>query len=292
MSSAALAAANRHGILCMSGAMALFIVNDAFIKYVSASLPAAQMIFVRSVLVTLIVFGAARALGATARLPLAGGRLVALRAFIDACATMFYLASLAHLPIANATAINLAAPLFMTVFAVLFLRETVSAGRWLAIGAGFVGVLLVIQPRAQGFNAWALLTLVATVFHAARDLLTRGIAPEVPSILVTLASAVAATLLSGAWLLTQGWQPMSPAQGFFLLCAAVFVAGGFYLIIASMRRGEMSVVGPFRYSGLLVALVLGYAIWGDVPNPLAWGGIALIIGSGLYILVSARARAA
>ena len=290
VSQSAIAAANRRGILCMAGAMTCFVVNDAFVKYVSQSVPIAQMVFVRSIFVTLIIFAIARATGATSRMADAVRPRVLLRAVIDASATLLYLAALVHLPIANATAINLAAPLFMTVFAVMFLREQVNLARWLAILAGFAGVVLIIQPRAEGFNAWALLSLAATVLHATRDLLTRGIPQGIPSILITVAATVSACVMSGIWTFTQGWRPIGGTALLLVACAAVFVSAGFYLIVASMRQGEMSVIGPFRYTGLLVALVLGYAIWGDIPNLMAWAGIVLMMASGLYILLGERRR--
>jgi len=288
---AALAAANRRGIMCMAGAMSCFVANDAFVKYVSQTVPIAQMVFVRSIFVTLIIFAIARATGATRRMPDAVRPRVLLRAVIDAAATLLYLAALVHLPIANATAINLAAPLFMTVFAVMFLREQVNLARWLAILAGFAGVVLIIQPRAEGFNAWALLSLAATVLHATRDLLTRGIPRDIPSILITVAATVSACVMSAIWTFTEGWRPIGGIELLLVACAAVFVSAGFYLIVASMRQGEMSVIGPFRYTGLLVALVLGYAIWGDIPNLMAWAGIVLMMASGLYILLGERRRA-
>ncbi len=274
----------------MAGAMSCFIVNDAFVKYASQAMPISQLVFVRSIFVMLIIFAIARVSGATRRLADIRRPRILLRAVIDAAATLLYLAALVHLPIANATAINLAAPLFMTVFAVMFLREQVNLARWLAILAGFAGVVLIIQPRAEGFNAWALLSLAATVLHATRDLLTRGIPPGVPSILITAAATVSACLMSGIWSLTQGWRPISGTGLLLVACAAAFVSAGFYLIVASMRQGEMSVIGPFRYTGLLVALVLGFAIWGDIPNLLAWAGIVLMIASGLYILLGERRR--
>jgi drug/metabolite transporter (DMT)-like permease len=290
VSQAALAAANRRGILCMAGAMSCFVVNDAFVKYVSQTVPIAQMVFVRSIFVTLIIFAIARATGATSRMADAVRPRVLLRAVIDASATLLYLAALVHLPIANATAINLAAPLFMTVFAVMFLREQVNLARWLAILAGFAGVVLIIQPRAEGFNAWALASLAATVLHATRDLLTRGIPQDIPSILITVAATVSACVMSGIWTLSQGWHPFGGTELLLVACAALFVSAGFYLIVASMRQGEMSVIGLFRYTGLLVALVLGFAIWGDIPNLLAWAGIVLMMASGLYILLGERRR--
>lgn len=285
------AAANRRGIVCMVGAMGCFVTNDALVKFASQSMPSAQLIFIRGLMSMLLVLAAAHALGATPRLREATRGWVAGRALVDAIATMLYLGSLFHLPIGNATAINLAAPLFMTMFAALFMAERVRGARWLAVGFGFLGVLLVIQPRAEGFNAWALVCLLGTLFHAARDLMTRRIDAGIPSILITLATAVAVTVMSGVWSLLQGWKPFGLFELGLLGLASVFLTGGYYFIISSMRNGEMTLVAPFRYSGLLFALLLGYGVWGEIPNTLAWFGIALLIGSGLYVLVSERRRA-
>jgi uncharacterized membrane protein len=131
---------------------------------------------------------------------------------------------------------------------------------------------------------------VVGILHT-RDLLTRGIPQGIPSILITVAATVSACVMSGIWTFTQGWRPFGGTELLLVACAAVFVSAGFYLIVASMRQGEMSVIGPFRYTGLLVALVLGFAIWGDIPNLMAWAGIALMMASGLYILLGERRRA-
>jgi len=287
----ALKRANRRGILCMSGAMTCFVINDAFIKIVSATLPSGQMVFMRSLLVGLMVFAVARAIGATARLgDLVRGQ-VPLRALIDAAATLLYLAALVHLPIANATAITMATPIFMALLAMLFLDEQVGWAGWIAVIVGFCGVLLVIQPRAEGFNAWALVVLLATLMHAVRDLMTRRIPAGIPSILITLASAIAGCALSGAYVAVEGWRAFGVTEAMLLAGAALFVAVGYYLIIVSFRQGEIAVISPFRYIALLVALLLGYFLWGDIPNLLAWCGIALLIGAGLYVILRERRRA-
>ena len=109
------AAANRRGIVCMVGAMGCFVINDAMVKFASQSMPSAQLIFIRGLMSLLLVLAIAHALGATARIREASRDWVASRALVDAVATMLYLGSLFHLPIGNATAINLAAPLFMTL---------------------------------------------------------------------------------------------------------------------------------------------------------------------------------
>ena len=111
---------------------------------------------------------------------------------------MVYLTSLFHLPIGNATAINMATPLVISLMAAVVLHERLSGARWLAIVVGFAGVLLVVQPAADAFNAWALLCLSGTLLGAARDLLTRAIHANVPSVLVTLSTAVSPACLQAA----------------------------------------------------------------------------------------------
>jgi drug/metabolite transporter (DMT)-like permease len=282
--------ANARGIRFMVGAMACFIVNDTLVKVASASLPAGQLIFVRGLMASLLVLAVMRATGVPARLGQLTRGWVAGRAAIDAVASLAYLVSLFHLPIANATAINMASPLFIVLLAGPLLGERVDARRWAAIAVGFAGVLLVIQPRVEGFNAFALLCLAATLLHAFRDFATRKVPSGVPSLAVTLATAVAVTLLAGLMSIPQGWVAIGAREWALLATASVFLAVGYHLIIRSVRAGDVSVVAPFRYTGLLFALVLGWAVWGDVPNALAWVGIALLIAAGLYLIRRERAR--
>ena len=281
-------AENRRGIVMMSAAMAFFIANDALVKLVSSALPTGQLIFVRGLLTTVLLGAVVAGSGLAGQWRLLLQPTVALRALVDSAATFTYLTALFHLPIGNATAINLSAPLFLTLFAVFLLGERVDARRWALIVLGFVGVLLVVQPSADGFNGYAVLCVFATLLHAVRDLLTRRVPPQVPSLIITLATACTVTVLSGLWCATQAWQPMGAVSAAQLTGAAVCLAAAYHLLTLSMRAGDMSVIGPFRYSGLLAALLLGYLVWGDVPNTLAWVGIALLVAAGLGMLHSQR----
>lgn len=276
--------ANLRGIRLMTAAMACFIVNDTLVKVASPWLPAGQLIFVRGVIATALVLAVMRATATPLASVRRGGPWVGVRAGIDALATFAYLLSLFHLPLANATAINMATPLVITLAAALLLGERVGAWHWAAVACGFGGVLLVVQPGLSGFNAWAWLCLGGTVLHALRDMVTRRIAPGVPSLAVTLATALAVTALAAAVSLGQGWVPMGTAELAVVATAAVFLAAGYHLVIQATRTGELSAVAPFRYSGLLMAVVAGWVVWGDAPNALAWAGIAAIMGSGLYLL--------
>jgi len=289
MNDEARARANRAGIAWMVLGMSAFIGNDAMIKAVGVRLPAAQMLVVRGVMAMLLIVLVARQLGALTRIRDVLDRWVLLRASFEGLGTFLYLAALFNLPLGNVTAINQSSPLFVAVLAMLFLKERVGTARWLAIGAGFTGVLLVIQPGLAGFNAYAWLCLIATLIYAFRDLLTRKVPPATPSILITLATAGVVWLMAGGVLLVQGWTPMEARDVGLLAIASVLLSTGYYASIAAMRHAELSVVAPFRYVGLLWAVLLGWVVWGDVPNALAWAGIALLIAAGLAMIRQQRA---
>ena len=282
--------ANRHGILWMVLAMTAFMGNDALVKAVGARVPAAQLIVVRGVVAITLICLVARHMGVLGQARSLLHRAVLLRAGCEGAATFLYLAALFHLPLANVTAINLSSPLFVALLARLVLGEGVQLGRWLAIGVGFAGVLLVVQPRPGDFNAAAWLAVLATLLYSVRDLLTRQLPPALPSILVTLATAGAVWTLAGVVLVVQGPVPMAWRDVGLLALASVFLSTGYFAIIAATRHAELSVVAPFRYLGLLWALLLGWLFWGDVPNPLGWAGMACLVAAGLAMLWQQRRR--
>jgi len=279
---------NRRGILAMSLAMALFIANDALVKQVSATLPGPQLIFIRGLMATTLVLIMAQAMGHLKNWRLMLNKRLWIRGSLDAAASLAYLTAVFHLPLANATAINLSSPLFITAFAIVFLKEQVGLQRGLLILLGFTGVLLVVQPSSEGFNVYAWLAVLATLLHAMRDTLTRGIGLHVPALLITLSTAVSVAVAAGGITLTQTWTPVDSLSLGLLFGASLFLSMAYYLLIVAMRSGEMSLVAPFRYSGLLFALLIGYVVWGDVPNLLGWAGIFLLAISGLLILRSER----
>ena len=279
---------NRIGIAWMILGMSAFIGNDAIMKAVGERLPAAQMIVVRGVMAIAVILLVAARMGALDRIRDVARGWVLLRASCEGLGTVLYLAALFHLPLANITAINLSSPLFIVVLAKVFLHERVDRARWLAIALGFAGVLLVVQPRADGFSAYAWLCLLATLIYAVRDLLTRKISSATPSILVTLATAGVVWLMAGLVMAFQGWTPMQWRDLGWLALTSLLLSTGYYALIAAMRHGEMTVIAPFRYVGLLWAVLLGYLVWGTLPNVMGWCGIALLIGAGLQMIRQQR----
>lgn len=279
---------NLRGALAMLGAIALFIINDAMIKLASEGVPAAQTIGVRGVFATSWVVLAVTAARLWRQSHHALDRRTMGRAALDVGSTFTYLIALFHMPLSLAVAIGQTAPLMILALSVLFLRERVKPGRWLAMVVGFAAVLLVVRPGTEGFSAWALLTLLGTLISAARDIYTRIVPARVPSLIITLATAVAVTATGLVATALHGWVPMRGEQWALLFGASLFLAGGYHLAIVAMRHGEVSFVGGFRYASLPLAALVGFVVWGYLPDRVAVLGMAVIVAAGLYLFRSGR----
>lgn len=269
--------------------MAAFTINDAITKFSSESMSMAQVMLVRGVFATALVCLLAWKSGALARPRQALQPLVALRVLGEAGGTVAYLLALAHLPIANVSAVQQALPLAVTMGAALFFGEGVGWRRWLAIAVGFAGVLVIVRPGFAGFSAYSLLVLASVVSCAVRDLATRRIPSDIPTLLISAVTSLAMTVLGAALLPAMGgWSPMDANGTAFLALAAVLVLIGYQCIILAMRGGDISFIAPFRYTALLWAIVLGVVVFGDFPDGVMILGSLIIVGSGLYALYRER----
>lgn len=282
---------NTRGILAMSGAVVVFIFNDALIKLAAESVPSVQAIGVRGLFATLWCTLALLITGAWRQIHWAAHPRVVFRGVLEAGSAIFYLVALFQIPFAIATAVNLSTPVILTVLAVLILKETVRWRRWSAVIAGFVGVLMVIQPHPGDLNAWTWVALGGTMFGCFRDIFVRFLPVGVPTLVVSFTTALIVAAFGCAWTLVDGWQPMSTRGLGFIAASSLLLAMGYQFVVIALRsNGEFSVIGAFRYGSILWALAIGYVVWGEVPNTLALAGIAVIVASGLYILHRERVR--
>jgi len=275
-------------ILAMLAASLCYLIGDSLVKVLAETLPPGQIIALRGATTSALVLAAAAAAGILGLWPsVVRRRRVLARASMDGGATLVFTAALVHMRIADATAVINAAPVAATIIATLALRERVSLVRWVATVGGFLGVLLVIRPDMSGLDGTSLLAVAAMLMVACREVLTRGITAEVPALLVTLCSTIAvtavgvvATLVTGAWATPGAWELM------LIALSAVVLFGAYYLSVVALRNGEVSLVGPFRYAVILWSLLLGFVVWGDIPEPVGLAGMALITACGLLILRS------
>ena len=275
---------NLRGIVAVLISSVAFVVNDVCVKLVSDELPSGEIIIVRGVLATAMLAAGVVAMGAVRPFAILLTPMMLLRLASAAGATVFIVLALRYLPLATVITVLQVTPLTVTAGAAIIYRERVGWARWLAALTGFLGVVLIVRPGG-GFGVAAYLALAALVFTTTRDLTTKGLHQDIPSIFVAAASAGAITV---AGLLVvpfdTPWQmPSSLAWWLMILSAAsLFVANT--AIIMAMRRGEMSVIAPFRYVMVPLSLLLGYWLWGDVPDSIASLGIGLVLAAGLYTL--------
>lgn len=284
--------ANQTGALLMSASMAGFTFNDALVKLIGSDLPLPQILTIRGLVACVLIFLLARRFGSMRfDLTRRGWAMVILRSLCEVAATYLFLTALMRMPIANITAVLQVLPLSVTLGAALFFKEPVGWRRFAAIAVGFCGMLLIVRPGPDGFSEGALYALAAVGFVTCRDLVTRRMPPEVPSMTVTLSATVAVMLFGVITSATVQWQPVSAMQLLVLMAAALLVFGGYLCSIMAMRAGEIAFVAPFRYSGLIWALLLGWLVFGDWPDLLTMVGAAIVVGAGLFTLYRDHQRA-
>lgn len=283
--------ANIRSAIFMSVSMAGFTMNDAMIKIVSQSVNMGQVMFVRGLFATILVTLLAWYSGALANPGRMFHPVVAVRVVAEAMATITFLLALQNLPIATVSAILQALPLAVTMGAALFFSEPVGWRRWLAITAGFTGVLIVVRPGADGFNVFALMALLCVFFCTIRDLSTKRVPDDIPSMQVSVATATVGTFV-GAFLIVPfgGWKPLAYDELLLLAGAAALLIVGYQFIIMSLRGGDISFVAPFRYTGLLWAILLGFLVFGDIPDTAMAIGATVVVASGLYAFYRERVR--
>ncbi len=284
-------AENRRGILAMLAGMASFVVTDSCVKLATADLPVGEIIALRGIFSIACTVAIVVALDEWQYVRAAVAPLVVGRGLLEAVVAITYISALAHLPLANITAILQAAPIILTVVAVLAGIERVGWRRWLAILAGFAGVLVIVRPGVAGFTAWSLLALLSTLILAVRDLATRRIQAAAPSSVITLATTVAVAVVGLVMSAAETWRMPTPTQILYVALAGVAVSFGNFCVVVAFRGSDIAVVSPFRYSIIVWAILAGFVVFGDRPDLPALAGILLIGGSGFYTLRHERERA-
>ena len=280
---------NTTGALLMMASMAAFTLNDTLLKLTNGAVPLAQLLFLRGVLSSVLIYALARSLGAL-RFHVArrDWGLIAIRSAAEVGAAYFFVTALLNMPLANVTAVLQALPLTVAVGAALVFREPLGWRRMSAILIGFMGMLLIVRPGVDGFSLWSGYALMAVLCVTLRDLATRRLSVHVPSMTVTLASSLAVTVSFGLASTLTDWVPVTLPLAALIGAAAVFIIGGYFFSIRAMRVGEISFIAPFRYTGLVWALVLGWLVFGDWPTNLTLLGAGIVVATGLFTLYRER----
>lgn len=282
---------NLKGAVLMVAAMALFAIEDMFIKLAAANLPAGQIVFILGACGAPLFFLLARARGEAIFSKDALHPAVLARNLGEMVGTLGFIIALAALPLALVLAVMQAMPLVVTTGAALFLGESVGWRRWTAILIGFGGVLLVIRPGMEGFNPTALWLILGVIGMGLRDLVSRKIPARLGNAQVSAWGLMAVTLLGGLMMLQGGAAPVPPQDMIWLLGGVIFGTAGYLAITTAARTGEVSIVAPFRYVRLVFAMIVGVVVFAEIPDQYTLIGAAIIVASGLYAFMRQRRRA-
>jgi len=212
-----------------------------------------------------------------------------LRSSLLCLATLIYITALAFVPLTTAAAISFTAPFIVTAFAPFILGERVSLRRWIAITVGFAGALIVIRP-GEGMNLAALLVFGSAASAAFYQLLSRKLAAGDPADTSITYIAVTGFLLTSLPL-PFIWQTPGSTLDWALFASLGFFGGfGHYFLVRAFEVAPAPFVSPFNYLQLAGAVLLGWVVFGQLPDLFVWIGSATIIGSGIYILYSERSK--
>lgn len=276
---------NARGAALITFSSFSFTCNDIAMKAAFLSIPVAEGIFARGIFGTLFIALLAWRLGAlTFRPTRREARFLAIRTFAELGSTVTYLHALSVMPIATASSVLQFVPLGVTMAAALLLGEHVGWRRWTAIAVGLCGVLIMIQPGTQEFDANLLYPLATAGFVILRDITTRSMSPRVPTVFASLLTMVTVTIFAGLWMSYQGIVVPDQTATVTCLIAGVFIIAGYIMSVSGIRIGDISAVSPFRYTILIWSMSLGYLVFGEVPTASTIAGALLVVAAGLYTL--------
>ncbi len=268
------------GVLFMLGAMGILPMIDVIAKHLGqVGIPILQIVWARL------------ALGALVTLPIAArhGSLMPERPWLHtarACflmaATFLFFSALKFLPIADALAIFFVQPLVLTSLSPWILRENVSLRRWAAVGAGFVGTLIIIRPGLGAFNPGSLLALGSGTSLALYFLLTRKISGTAPAIVTTFQTNAIGGIIASA-LVPLVWIAPSPTQWGLFLALAVIANLGHWLIVRAYDHAEASLLAPLAYTEMVTSTLFGLLFFNDFPDFWTFVGVAILIGCAIFV---------
>ncbi len=285
------ARARRTGIALVTLATFCFAVLDACAKWAVQSLPVVQVVWLRFALHVVLMAALLAPFSGARLFRMASPRLHLLRALMLASMTGLNFWALQYLQLAETGAIQFSVPILIALLSAWWLGERLDARRWAAIVAGFVGVLLVIRPGAQGFHPAIVLSVLNALLYAAFNLLTRRMAAhETPEALQLVSAAGAALALALPALWVWQWPADALTWGVVALCA-LMGGVGHLCVAAAHRYASAAVLGPFLYQQIIYMTLWGWLVFAQVPDAFVVVGALVVVASGLALLALEMRRA-
>jgi drug/metabolite transporter (DMT)-like permease len=272
----------------MLAGIAMFSVNDALGKWLLVDYSVAELLLIRSAAALVLLAPFIRNTGVAAFTTAPRPALQVARVVLSALEVAMFFWAVSYLPLADAVTFYLAGPIYVTALSVVLLGETVGWRRWSAVLVGFVGVVLALRPSAASFTLPALIALGGSIFFAILMITTRMLRETSDTVLVSGQNV--ATLLFGAAFAPFGWVTPSFRDFMLLSLFGVLSMVALACVNRSLKLAPASVVVPYQYTMIIWAIMLGYAVFGDVPDLLTVAGAAIIIAAGLYIFWREQAQ--
>lgn len=211
---------------------------------------------------------------------------------ITALSLFFY--AIATIPLADATALAYAAPIFIVLLSIPLLGETIGYRRWFAILAGFAGVVLIVQPSAllsgEGLGIGYLAGIGSAFFGAVVSVFLRRMAPTERTSTIAIFYNSTGAVVFCVWVFATGWVMPTINDLFLLILLGVLAGPQQYLLTASYRYAEASLLAPFDYISMIIAALVGYVFWAEIPALTTWAGCAVIAGSGIFVAYRERIK--
>ncbi|MDP6704795.1 MAG: DMT family transporter [Alphaproteobacteria bacterium] len=290
MSLAAGLSPTQKGLAAMILSGLLLTGQDAVVKWLTGGYATGEIMFWRGLLSFLPMSLLIWHLGGIGLLRTGRPGALVMRSVLAALTSLMIVVSFRYLPLADALAIVFFSPILLTALAVPLLGERVGARRWSAVAIGFVGMLLIVRPTGAGVGIAVLAPLSAAFLSTFRDIATRRLGATDPALTILFYSTVLSTLI-GLFDMPRGLTPPTLADlGLFLVIGIMWASAHLFAIIA-LSLAEASALSPLKYLSLVWGTILGFLIWGHVPDAWVVAGAALVVASGLYILHRERLRA-
>lgn len=275
------------GILLKLASVLLLAGMAACVKGLGAAIPAGQVVFFRGSISLLVVAVVAWRSGGLERLKTRNWRAHASRSLAGTFSMFCWFAALGMIPLAEMTAISFTVPLFLTVLAMLLLGERIHAYRWTALAMGFAGVLVIVGPQlveARGNALGALVGLTSSTTAAFALMFLRRMSGHEHVFTITFYFFLTATVCAALTMLFGNWRLPDATQWVLLGLTGVLGAFGQLLMTYSYRYAEASLIAPLDYVSMLVAVALGFYLFGEIPHVATWIGAPLVIAAGAIIL--------
>ncbi len=264
--------------------MGSFATSDTLMKMATETLPVPEVLVIRSLFALALLLVLLRRSGDLQLRPVIQHPQILWRTTCEVILVLTWLYGLKFVSVGEATAVLQTVPIFLTAWAALVRKEAVGLGGWLAILAGFGGILLIVKPSVSGVDLPMLLLLAAAMAAAGRDLITRSVPRHVSSTTITFISTLAGGASGVILALNDDWRAPDLREYAIIVGAALMVTLGQFFIIRAYRVADIAVLSPFRYVSVPLTLTASFVIWGYAPDLLSWTGIVIVVLAGLYTI--------